>query len=98
MYDYQTRPSNIHKKLLAIKIEEPECKVDQDCPSKLACINRECQNPCFLNNPCQGNQQCVVKDTVPIRTVACICPEGMVFTDRGHCQTGKIYLITQYIL
>ena len=80
------------KNLLAIKIEEPECKVDQDCPSKLACINRECQNPCFLNNPCQGNQQCVVKDTVPIRTVACICPEGMVFTDRGHCQTGKIYI------
>ena len=73
----------------AIKVEEPECKVDQDCPSKLACISEQCQNPCILNNPCTGNQDCIVRDTIPIRTVACICPDGMVFTESGTCQIGK---------
>ena len=73
---------------VAVKIEEPECRVDQDCPSKLACINEQCQNPCRINNPCTGNQECVVKDTLPTRTVACVCPDRMVFTENGNCQAG----------
>ena len=68
---------------------EPECRVDQDCPSKLACIDERCQNPCQINNPCTGNQRCVVSDTLPTRTVACVCPEGTVFSDRGNCQEGN---------
>ena len=68
---------------------DPECRVDQDCSSKLACIDERCQNPCQINNPCTGNQKCVVSDTLPTRTVACVCPEGTVFSDRGNCQKGK---------
>ena len=74
---------------LVPKIPEPECRVDQDCQSKLACIDESCQNPCRINNPCTGEQQCVVKDTLPTRTVACVCPEGTVVSDRGHCQKGN---------
>ena len=74
--------------LLVPKIPEPECRVDQDCQSNLACIDERCQNPCRINNPCTGEQSCVVKDTLPTRTVACVCPEGTVVSDRGHCQKG----------
>ena len=80
---------NISNKIIAIKIDEPECRVDQDCPSKLACIDERCQNPCQINNPCTGNQRCVVSDTLPTRTVACVCPDGTVFSDSGNCQEGN---------
>ena len=70
------------------KNPEPECRVDRDCQTNLACIGESCQNPCRLNNPCKGEQKCVVKDTLPTRTVACVCPEGTVFSDRGYCQKG----------
>ena len=69
--------------------DEPECRVDQDCQTKLACIDKSCQNPCRVNNPCTGEQTCVVKDTLPTRTVACVCPEGTVFSGRGSCQRGN---------
>ena len=80
---------NISNKFIAVKIDEPECRVDQDCPSKLACIDERCQNPCQINNPCTGNQRCVVSDTLPTRTVACVCPDGTVFSDSGNCQEGN---------
>ena len=64
---------------------EPECRVDSDCPSKLACIGAQCQNPCEINNPCTASQECVVKDTIPSRSVACLCPDGTVSDDRGQC-------------
>ena len=70
------------------KIPDVECRVDYDCPSKLACIDEQCQNPCRVSNPCISNQKCVVTDTLPTRSVACICPDEMVFTDQGHCKTG----------
>ena len=74
---------------LVPKVPEPECRVDQDCQSNLACIDEKCQNPCRVNNPCSGNQQCIVKDTLPTRTVACVCPDGTVFSDSRNCQRGK---------
>ena len=75
--------------LLAREIIDPECRVDQDCPSKLSCIDEGCRNPCQLINPCTGNQKCVVTDTLPTRTIACVCPDGTVFSDCGNCQKGK---------
>ena len=75
--------------IVVTKPIEPECRVDSDCPSKLACIDERCQNPCETNNPCLGNQQCLVADTLPTRTVACSCPEGTVFSDQGSCKRGN---------
>ena len=77
---------------LAIEAEEPECRVDKDCPSKLTCIRGEsCQDPCLVNNPCSPSQQCVVTDTPSsIRSVACICPEGTLAGYGGTCENGKM--------
>lgn len=72
----------------AIVTEQPECRVDRDCPSKLACISETCQNPCSVNNPCSNDQKCVVIDSQPSRSVACICPEGSVFGGNGICTQG----------
>jgi len=74
---------------LAVVSEKPECFVDQDCPSKLACISQTCQNPCNVNNPCQFDQKCVVVDSQPSRSIACMCPDGAVIDSSGRCSQGK---------
>ena len=84
--------------LTAIKIEEPECRVDADCATKLACIGESCQNPCRVSNPCRGNQRCEVKDSLPTRIVACVCPKGQVFGDNGECKSGKLSKINKVII
>ena len=74
----------------AIKTEEPECRVDRDCPPKLTCMRETCQNPCLVDNPCSHSQQCIVTDTpISIRSVACICPEGTLAGYGGTCENGK---------
>ena len=74
----------------AIISEEPECRVDKDCPPQMTCMQERCQNPCLVNNPCSRSQKCVVIDThSSYRSVACVCPEGTVFSDRGYCQKGN---------
>ena len=74
----------------AVVSEEPECRVDRDCPSQLVCIGDTCQNPCVVNNPCIGSQQCVVQDNGgSYRSVACECPAGLIYGDRGECIQGR---------
>ena len=70
-------------------IQEPECKIDADCRSMHACIGEICQNPCLISNPCRPGQECVVEDTLPIRTMACICPDGFYIGDNGECVQGS---------
>ena len=65
--------------------DEPECRIDSDCPSQHACIEARCQNPCRYNNPCVAGQECVVEDTLPTRTIACVCPDGYVVGNNGEC-------------
>ena len=74
----------------AIISEEPECRVDKDCPLKLTCMRETCQNPCIVSNPCTGSQTCVVSNAATdIRSVSCICPEGEVSNEQGQCVLGK---------
>ena len=63
--------------------------MDGDCPSQHACIDQRCQNPCIVRNPCSGAQKCVVTDSLPIRTVGCVCPDGSVAGPQGECVRGK---------
>ena len=70
---------------IAPKPVDPECRVDGDCPSQHACIDQRCQNPCIVRNPCSGAQKCVVTDSLPIRTVGCVCPDGSVAGPQGEC-------------
>ena len=77
----------------AIVSEEPECRVDKDCPLKLTCMRETCQNPCIVSNPCTSSQTCVVSNAATdIRSVSCICPEGEVSNDQGQCVLGKTYI------
>lgn len=64
---------------------QPECRVDADCPSQLACFNEHCENPCSKPNVCTQQQTCSVIDTLPLRTVMCRCPEDTVTDSTGRC-------------
>lgn len=62
-------------------IEDDSCKIDSECPSKLACFQGICKNPCFEIQPCVANAECKVYDTEPKRTMTCSCKEG--YTGKG---------------
>ena len=62
-----------------------------------ACIGETCQNPCRIANPCRPGQECVVEDTLPVRTVACKCPDGFYIGNNGECVQG-MSLVLGYIL
>lgn len=68
-----------------VVIGKPECELDLDCPSKLACIKNKCVNPCTELSPCHRSAQCTVVDTVPVRTMICTCPEGWIPDENGQC-------------
>ena len=76
---------------------QPECFVDADCGPQLACIAAHCQNPCQVQNPCEGLQRCVVHDTLPTRTVACVCPEGHLVGPGGACDRVTVQTQCQVI-
>ena len=62
-------------------IEEPGCVTDGDCPSKHACFDGECLNPCLHVRPCAPNADCEVKDELPLRVMVCTCRPG--YSGRG---------------
>lgn len=66
-------------------IPQPACRMDSDCPSKMACINQICANPCS-QNICSSSQECFVVDTLPLRTVMCQCPTDTVTDSFGNCK------------
>ena len=69
---------------------EPECRVDRDCPAKMACIEDRCQNPCLTSNPCGRSQVCTVEDSYDgRRTVGCTCPPDQVSAGNNLCKTGR---------
>ena len=64
-------------------VESLECEYDGDCPSKEACFDNECENPCLRMKPCPLHSECYVKDEIP-RVMVCKCKPGYI--ERG--QTG----------
>lgn len=79
-----------------------ECTQDSDCPSKTGCINRKCQDPCSLPAVCAFDQECRVQDTLPMRTVLCVCPPDTIASIDGHCRPistyDKVIITIQMIL
>ena len=70
----------------AVISDEPECRVDVDCPPQMTCMRETCRNPCIVNNPCTSAQQCIVTDTFSsLRSVACVCPPGTLAGYGGTC-------------
>ena len=67
----------------------PQCKMDADCASKLACFSGVCKNPCVETKPCGANAECSVVDTLPLRTMSCLCLPGYVGDADVECRPGK---------
>ena len=83
----------------AVVLDDPECRVDKDCPPQMTCMRERCQNPCIVSNPCSSSQQCVVTDSgSSYRSVACICPEGTLAGYGGTCERGKLSFLLRVIL
>lgn len=57
----------------------PECMINAECPSILACIRQKCQDPC--PGSCGLNAECHVTTHVPV----CTCPEGYTGDPFSNC-------------
>ena len=55
-----------------------ECKIDADCPSKMACFDGVCKNPCKESKPCIPNAKCSVVDSLPMRIMVCQCAQNFI--------------------
>lgn len=64
----------------------PECTINPECPSHLACINQKCIDPC--PGSCGSNAVCSVINHTPM----CSCNNGFTGDPFTYCQSvpGKI--------
>lgn len=69
----------------------PVCQADGDCASKLACLSNECKNPCYEIRPCGANAECIVVDTLPLRTMSCQCLPGFIGDADIECTRGELF-------
>jgi hypothetical protein len=60
---------------------EEGCKSDLECPDHLACINRECRDPCN----CGVNADCTVINHRPV----CKCRPGFEGNPQIRCEESK---------
>lgn len=58
----------------------PECVLNSDCPSNLACINNKCKDPC--PGTCAANAQCQIINHLP----TCTCIQGFTGDPFRYCQ------------
>lgn len=66
-----------------------ECQTDGDCPSKMACFDGRCDDPCLVVKPCGVNAKCEVIDTLPYRTMTCECLPGFIGNAYVECSPRK---------
>lgn len=57
----------------------PECSINSDCPSNLACITEKCRDPC--PGSCGALARCSVTNHIPI----CTCPEELTGDPFTNC-------------
>lgn len=55
--------------------QSDECTTDSDCARPLGCVNARCVDLC-QGNPCETDLICKPVDILPLRAVACVCPDG----------------------
>lgn len=58
----------------------PECTINSECPSNLACIQQKCRDPC--PGACGSGAVCSVINHTPI----CTCPDGYTGDPFSYCQ------------
>lgn len=71
---------------LKIYVPPPQCTQDFECPKDLACINEKCLNPCKEIGPCDSSAECRVINSVPVRTMMCVCPDNWAPNENGQCR------------
>lgn len=64
--------------------------MDSECATGLACFNGKCLNPCLETEPCGINAECVVTDTLPLRTMSCVCRAGFIGDAESECRRGNV--------
>lgn len=75
----------------------PECIVNSDCSTNLACIQNKCKNPC--NNICGRNAVCSVINHAP----TCACLPGLTGSPYQNCYEEILrklilfYICSKYI-
>lgn len=57
----------------------PECTINSECSSNLACINEKCRDPCA--GSCGTIAECNVINHIPI----CTCPDGYTGDPFNSC-------------
>lgn len=62
-----------------------ECTKDADCSAPLGCVNSRCVDLC-LGSPCGPGLICRPVDTLPLRAVACSCPDGGRTSQESECR------------
>lgn len=67
--NYQGNPPNCR----------PECVINPECPSNLACIREKCSDPCV--GSCGANALCSVINHIPI----CTCPDDLTGDPFSNC-------------
>lgn len=61
------------------------CRDDSECAPDHACINKKCQNPCFVE-PCRGsNAECQVQ----YHRAVCTCPHAWAGDPHTRCYKRK---------
>ena len=83
----------LHINIFPVPAPEPECRVDADCPSRLACLNEVCRDPCAVLSPCGQNADCTVQNTLPQRTMICMCRPGYVGDADVACNLRKMIIL-----
>lgn len=62
----------------------PECTINSECSSNMACINEKCRDPC--PGSCGFGARCMVTNHIPI----CNCPEGYTGNPFENCNLQAI--------
>lgn len=78
----------------------PECIIHADCPTKLACVQNKCRDPCA--GSCGFNAQCTVVNHQPV----CACNKGFQGDPFSGCNptpgkmliSGGVFIINMLLL
>lgn len=62
----------------------PECTINPDCPSHLACLAQHCRDPC--QGTCGVNAECTVVNHVPV----CTCVRGFIGDPFTSCRQQPV--------
>lgn len=69
-----------------------DCRADADCPPDRACINKRCEDPCAIENPCHDTSECKVLNHI----ADCTCPPGFKGSRGTACAKGKFNCFSSY--